>query len=181
MTDAAALTLTSSLEDYLEAIYHIVLAKHAARAKDIAQRLNVKQSSVTSALQTLSGKRLINYAPYDVITLTKQGQKAAKDVVRRHEAIANFLTKVLAVKTEEAEEAACKLEHAISGSIMDRFIQYVEFVESCPRGGTKWIKGFGYHCESGQRDKDYCKRCIESCLNDFSLAKKGQGNYDNAQ
>ena len=34
--------LSASMEDYLEAIYHIVTAKHAARAKDIAKRLKVK-------------------------------------------------------------------------------------------------------------------------------------------
>ncbi len=31
--------LTASMEDYLEAIYHIVRKKQAARAKDIARRL----------------------------------------------------------------------------------------------------------------------------------------------
>ena len=36
--------LSASLEDYLEAIFHVVEAKQASRAKDIADRLNVNSS-----------------------------------------------------------------------------------------------------------------------------------------
>ena len=79
--------LSASMEDYLEAIYHIVSAKQAARAKDIAKRLEVNNSSVTGALRILSEKGYINYAPYDVITLTPKGHKHAEDVVRRIDAV----------------------------------------------------------------------------------------------
>jgi len=48
--------LSASLEDYLEAIYHIVQKKQAARAKDIVQRLRVKNSSVTGAMRALADK-----------------------------------------------------------------------------------------------------------------------------
>ena len=46
--------LSSNMEDYLEAIFHISSEKQAARAKDIAERLNVNKSSVTEAFRTLS-------------------------------------------------------------------------------------------------------------------------------
>ena len=62
--------LSSNMEDYLEAIYHISSKKQAARAKDISDRLKVNKSSVTGALRSLSEKGLVNYAPYDLITLT---------------------------------------------------------------------------------------------------------------
>jgi len=78
-------TLTASLEDYLEAIFHIIAEKQAVRPKDIAKRLKVSNSSVTGALRSLADKELINYAPYDVISLTPSGETAAKDVIRRHE------------------------------------------------------------------------------------------------
>ena len=37
--------LSASLEDYLEAIFHVVADKGAARAKDISKRLKVNSSS----------------------------------------------------------------------------------------------------------------------------------------
>ena len=48
--------LTPSQEDYLEAVYRISEEKKAARAKDIADRLNVRASSVTAALRTLAAR-----------------------------------------------------------------------------------------------------------------------------
>ena len=69
--------LTPSQEDYLEAVYRISEEKKAARAKDIADRLNVRASSVTAALRTLAALELVHYAPYDLITLLAGGQMGA--------------------------------------------------------------------------------------------------------
>ncbi len=159
----ASEALSASLEDYLEAIFHIAAEKQAARARDISRRLKVNSSSVTGALHALAEKGLVNYAPYDLVTLTLKGKKAAEEVVRRHEALRDFFVKVLVVDGAEAEKAACKMEHAVRGDILDRLIQFVEFVEACPRGGTKWIKGFQHYCEHG-RDYGHCERCLSLCL-----------------
>lgn len=163
--------LSASMEDYLEAIYHIVTAKHAARAKDIAKRLNVNNSSVTGALRTLSEKGYINYAPYDVITLTPKGHKHAEDVVRRHEALMDFFTKVLCVDKAEASDAACKMEHAVSRTILDRLIRFVEFIEICPRGGETLIQGFNNHC---RQDGSFvtCQDSLARCLEDLKQRQK---------
>ena len=167
---AASESLTSSMEDYLEAIYHIVRQKQAARAKDIAGRLKVNNSSVTGALRSLSEKGFINYAPYDVITLTPKGHAHAEDVVRRHEALMDFFTKVLCVDPDEASDAACKMEHAVSRTILDRLIRFVEFLEICPRGGKSLIEGFNNHC--GQDDNFItCNDSIAECL---EILKKRQ-------
>ena len=91
---ATTVNLTASLEDYMEAIFHLVDEKQAARARDIAQRLQVNRSSVTGALQSLAQKGLVNYEPYEAITLTQKGVAVAKDVVRRHEVLRDFLVKV---------------------------------------------------------------------------------------
>ena len=148
--------LSESLEDYLETIFHLVAEKPAARARDIAKRLGVGRSSVTGALHALAEKGLVNYAPYEVITLTRKGEAAAQDVVRRHEVFRDFLVKVLSVEETAADEAACQMEHAIPPAVFERFMEFVEFVEVCPRAGAKWIRGFGYHCQHGKPDD--CER-----------------------
>lgn len=163
--------LSASMEDYLEAIYHIVTAKQAARAKDIAKRLDVNNSSVTGALRTLSEKGFINYAPYDVITLTPKGHKHAEDVVRRHEALMDFFTKVLCVDQTEASEAACKMEHAVSRNILDRLIRFVEFIEICPRGGETLIQGFNNHCRQ-EGNFVTCQDSLARCLEDLKQRQK---------
>ncbi len=146
--------LTASQEDYLEAIYHISEKKMAARAKDISVYLDVRASSVTGALRTLGKLGLVNYAPYDLITLTKEGKVVAKEIVRCHRALERFLVNVLGVEAKEADEAACRMEHAVPKAIVDRLVQYAEYIEDCPSSAVTWESGFGYYCKHG---------CVEEC------------------
>ena len=165
MTMAGSIQLSSSLEDYLEAILQIVRKKQAARAKDIADRLHVGRSSVTGALKALSQRELVNYAPYDIVTLTDAGQAIAEEISRRHEALSDFFVKVLSIDEVEADSTACKMEHAISETVLKRFIEFVEFVERCPRGGTNWIEGFGYYCNNDKKTRN-CGHCVELVLDE---------------
>jgi DtxR family Mn-dependent transcriptional regulator len=166
-----SMTLSASLEDYLEAIFHIVAEKQVARVKDISKRLSVNNSSVTGALHSLAEKGLVNYAPYEIITLTRQGKTMARDVVRRHEALRDFFVKVLLVKENEAEEAACEMEHAIPRTILQKLTEYIEFIEVCPRAGTGWIKGFSYYCDHAETQEN-CERCIALCLEEVKEKRK---------
>ena len=151
-------SLTASQEDYLEAIYHISQEKQAARAKDISTYLGVRASSVTGALRILGKLGLVNYAPYDLITLTEQGRVVAEDIVGRHTALEHFLINVLGVDKKEADDAACKMEHSVPKPIIERFVKYAEYVEKCPKGGITWDSGFGYFCKHGCTQED-CNNC----------------------
>jgi len=163
---AAKRKLSASLEDYLEAIFQISAQKRAARAKDIAARLEVNSSSVTGALRNLAEKGLVNYAPYDLITLTDKGEKVARDIVRRHDALQDFFLHVLRVEKDDAEAAACRLEHAISRTVLERLIQFVDFVKTCPRVGDDWLKQLPCVWANTAEERD-CGACIEDCLNDY--------------
>lgn len=153
------ISLSASLEDYIEAIAHIVHAKKVARGKEIAKRLKVSRASVTEALRALSKKGLVNYEPYEVITLTELGEEVAEDVIRRHEALKAFFVKVLAIDDTIAEESACRIEHAAPPEVIDRLIHFVNFIEVCPRDGADLIKAFSAYCE-----KDRSKKSSEPCL-----------------
>ena len=141
---AADEALSASQENYLEAIFHIVAEKRAAKPRDIARFLDVGNSSVTGALRALAEKGLIHYAPFEVITLTSRGKKVARDVVRRHRALHEFLSQVLGIADAEANEAACRMEHAISPEILERFTRLLEFLEKNPAGTIRWIDGRGF-------------------------------------
>ena len=157
------INLSASLEDYIEAIAHIVDEKKVARGKEIAKRLQVSRASVTEALRSLSKKGLINYEPYEVITLTDKGREVAGDVIRRHEALKDFFIKVLAIDAAIAEESACRIEHAAPPEVIDRLIRFVNFIEVCPRGGADLIKGFSEYCEKG-RTRESCEECLSGTL-----------------
>lgn len=139
----SATALSASLEDYLETILHLVESGKSARATDIGKRLRVSRSSVTGALHALSERKLVHYTPYDAITLTPKGRALARGVMRRHEALRGFFTQVLAVDEKEADDAACKLEHAIPEGILERILQFADYVEQSSGHGARWIGGFG--------------------------------------
>lgn len=162
--------LSASLEDYLEAIFWIIQSKGAARAKDIAAKLSVKASSVTGALQALSEKKYVNYAPYDVITLTLEGADIAEKIVRRHQILKDFFAKVLAVDEDIADEGACKLEHSIPRPIVERLVEFMEFIEVCPRSGKDWVQSFVEYCTANE--KHDCDKCIDTCVENFKKEKK---------
>jgi len=138
--------LSASLEDYLEAIYRLVEERKVARVTSIAMRLKVHKSSVTGALRGLAGRGLVNYQPYGLVTLTEEGAVAARDIVRRHEALSGFFIRVLGLDEMEAETAACRMEHAVSRRVTDRLIQFGVFLSSSEADGGDLAKQFQKSC-----------------------------------
>ncbi len=166
--------ITASMEDYLEAIYHISREHKVARAKQIASRMEVAMSSVTGALRHLAQHGLVNYDPYEYITLTEDGRKVAAEIVRRHTILKSFLVNVLSVAGPVAEEAACRMEHAITGEVLERFVSFAKFVEACPRAGTDWIRDFSRYCENGTNNE----QCVKCLLNLLEKTRERQKTYD---
>ncbi|OQX09277.1 MAG: DtxR family transcriptional regulator [Desulfobulbaceae bacterium A2] len=157
--------LSASLEDYIEVIAHIAAAKGSARSMEIAERLGVSRASVTEALRALAQRGMINYIPYQVITLTSAGMEAADDVINRHEALKRFFVDVLAVRESTAEAGACRIEHTAPREIIDRLVLFTRFLTACPRGGTDLIQGFAAYCRDGATAGD-CRNCLSQCLVD---------------
>lgn len=122
--------LSFSLEDYIEEIYNQVLKNGQAKVTAIADALGVRKASVTGALNVLSEKKLIKYAPYSPITLTAQGEKIAKEVLKKHENLAEFFVEVLNISRDEALEIACKMEHIVSDKLFDNMVKLTEYVKS---------------------------------------------------
>lgn len=160
-------SLSASLEDYIEAIYHLVEERDVARVKDIAERLQVRNASVTGALHALAEKDLVNYTPYDVTTLTPRGMKVAEDVVHRHRTLRDFMVKVLSIDPDESDEAACRMEHAVPAKVMQRLSDFARFVEECPRAGEDWVRRFK-ELRGANVDYGECRQCLRECMQQFS-------------
>ena len=170
MSTPKSMDLSASLEDYLEVIAEIADSGDKVRSSNIADRLNVKRPSVTSALRQLSEKGLIKYRPYLPISLTPTGSRQAKNIQRRHSAMQEFLTKILGVRDDKAEDIACRLEHAMDQDITNRLIRFMNYIETCPRLGPDWINGFEQKCYE-QEDDQACETCLKLCLEEFQKAE----------
>ena len=148
---------SKSVEDYLEAIYNIILRKGYARTKDISMELNIRSPSVTEMLKKLDDMDLVNYERYSGVTLTPRGERIARSVKMRHDTIRKLL-RIIMVSDKTAERDACKIEHEISPETIEQLTKFVRFVESAPIY-PKWLEHFKEFCKTGEyicdhRDKD---------------------------
>ena len=118
--------LTSSLEDYLEAIYLILKENNTVKAIDVSRKLGVTRASTTEALKKLAQKKLINYGRYNAISITPLGEATAKEVVNKHKSLYEFFRYVLGASDEESQKNACAIEHIISKDVLDRIITFTK-------------------------------------------------------
>lgn len=123
------LPMSSSLEDYLEAIAEIIESDEHAHTKEIALKLGVSMPSVTNALQALAARDLIVYRSHAPVRLTATGEAKAAIIRKRHQAMCRFLTDLLKVTPADADAAACRIEHAIGEPITSRMTALIEAVE----------------------------------------------------
>lgn len=118
--------LSSSLEDYLEAIYILVQQGGEVRLTDVADFLNVSQPSVSRAIGTLKDAGLVVHESYGQISLSPKGKTQAKKVLGRHMLFKRFLTDTLGVDEATAEKDACRMEHVVSGETIEKLYAYLE-------------------------------------------------------
>lgn len=121
---------SENLEDYLETILELQVTNTVARSKDIADKLDIKRGSVTGMLKKLAARELINYEPYGFVTLTPKGEKIAKEVTTRHNVFRHFLFKYVELDEDEAEETACRMEHAMSHAAFKKFKAFVQQLDT---------------------------------------------------
>ncbi len=142
--------LSESLQDYLETVTLLVQRHGVARMKEIAGLVGVGKSSVTAAVQTLAERGLVHYEPYQYVTLTEEGQRLGRVLIRRHRILKRFLMEVLGVPEAQAEAIGCKMEHVIKGTVLDRFVQFLRFAEQRSAGNDGSLaQAFRQFCERG--------------------------------
>lgn len=103
--------LSESMQDYLEAIYMVLLDKPVCRITDIQKILHVSKPSIVNAVSQLKEKGLINKEKYGYITLTRSGEKKSKRLYRKHTSIRRFLMNLFDINTDRANSIACEIEH----------------------------------------------------------------------
>jgi len=148
MTKTKKTKLSASLEDYIEAIFNLAGKDKAVRSTDIANRLKVSKASVTGALRLLKARKLVNYEPYGLVTLTSLGRKAAADVARKHNILKCFMVNLLDIDSDTAQEAACRTEHTLGSDVIGKFLAFIKFVTVGNRNGYDLAEEFRKFCKN---------------------------------
>jgi DtxR family Mn-dependent transcriptional regulator len=108
--------ITFSTQDYLKHIYDLTENGETASTNALAQKLNISAPSVTGMIQKLASSTppLVEYQKHQGATLTKEGKKAALEVIRHHRLLEAWLVQTLGYSWDEVHEEAERLEHVIS-------------------------------------------------------------------
>ncbi len=125
---------TLAEENYLKSIFHLSLSANNVSTNQLAALLNTKASSVTDMLKKLAEKELINYTPYQGVSLTIAGNKIAMNIIRKHRLWEFFLVKKLNFKWDEVHEMAEEMEHISSNELIDRLDKFMGFPGYDPHG-----------------------------------------------
>lgn len=121
------------IEEYLESIYKILEMHEPATTSKIAENMGLRPSSVSEMLKQLEQKGLVSFAEKGV-TLTEEGELAAKKVIRKHRLSERLLTDILGFGWDEVHDEACRLEHDISRKMEERIEKRLENPKTCPHG-----------------------------------------------
>jgi DtxR family Mn-dependent transcriptional regulator len=169
--------LTATLEDYLITVCRIEREKRVARPRDIARRQKVARSTVTSALRSLAGMDLINYEPYEAVTLTAKGRKQAETLIIRNLVLRDFLEGILGFSSEEAQSTTCGMEHALDSSAVERFVSFLAFIRHSGIDGPRWLEEFRECMRAGGQSKP-CVEYVQEYLRTLKKADIKSGDAD---
>ena len=136
------MALTSSMEDYLEAVFMLQKRKGYARCTDVAEHLGVKKPSVSRAVKELSKMGYLLKEADGTLSLTEQGRQIAEQVYEKHQFFTHQLIEA-GVPPDIAARDACKLEHcllytsdaahilSVTDSVLDRLeeLERTDFID----------------------------------------------------
>lgn len=105
---------------YLETIYDLSQKEGHAHVKAIAEKLSISMPSVSEAVQKLAEKKLIKHDVRKNVSLSKEGEKIAKELDKRHRILADFFTKALGYPPDKAQSLACRVEHVVDADFCER-------------------------------------------------------------
>ena len=126
--------ISQEAEEYIEIIYKLQKRNGMAKTKDLAENLHVVPGSITNTIEHLESHGLVTHEPYRGVKLTKNGEKLALNIVRRHRLAERLLTDILNAEWSTVHEDACKLEHALTKNVTDLLEERLGYPKFCPHG-----------------------------------------------
>jgi DtxR family Mn-dependent transcriptional regulator len=128
--------LSPSLEDYLEAAYTLSRTDGSARSCRIGAALKVSKPSVSGAMRALAARGLVLQEPYGAVRLSADGLRLGAEIAGRHALLKDFFVSILGLDPAEAENDACRAEHALSREALRRVQALALFLKTPARRAT---------------------------------------------
>src|SRR5437899_3605052 len=126
--------LTKSERETLKAVYRLTKGDEPAHTGDLADKLEVSPSTVTTTIKRLADRGLVEHVLYKGVVLTDQGRHEAISAIRRHRIVERFLADMLGYAWNEADRLAGSFEHELPQEVEDRMYVALDRPSTCPHG-----------------------------------------------
>ena len=130
--------ISKSERELLKAIYRLSRGGDQQGAEahtgDIADRLALSPSTVTTSVKRLADRGLVDHRPYKGVELTEDGSRVAVASIRRHRIVERFLADMLGYAWNEADRLAASFEHELPQEVEDRLFVALDRPSTCPHG-----------------------------------------------
>ncbi len=116
-----------TLEDYLLAIYYIVMSKadievdyNVVTMTEIARYLGLSNSSISEYIRIIEKENFINVIPRKGVILTSLGQEKVIRLLAKRETLTEFFNSILKIDFDLADVESHVLEHNVSLLVIER-------------------------------------------------------------
>ena len=116
------MTIHQSAEDYLETILMLTERQGKVRSIDVVNELGFTKASVSIAMKKLRENGYIAVDGEGNLTLLPPGLEVAERIYSRHRLLTHFFMQ-LGVDEKTAAEDACKAEHILSETALEKIRQ----------------------------------------------------------
>lgn len=100
----------------------------------LAHEMEITAVSANQMIRKLEECELVHYYPYKGVSLTEDGEAAARRVLRHRRLWEVFLVENLQYAPKEAEYLACRVEHVFPDEAAERLADYLGHPDTSPQG-----------------------------------------------
>ena len=118
--------LTHSMAHYLLTIHKLREEKGYARVTDIAKELGLTKGSVSTALNNLKKKELVEEDESKFLSLSRTGHDHVHEILSSRTLMYYFLKDVLNVSDDTAHNDSCLVEHLLSGETREKLFMFMK-------------------------------------------------------
>jgi len=127
--------LSAKMEDYLKTVYQLQQGGEGpVSTSAIAETLDVTPPTATSMMEKLEERGLVEREKYKGVTLTREGETVALEVIRHHRLLETYLAEQLGYNWAEVHDEADRLEHHISEEFERRVAEVLDDPQVDPHG-----------------------------------------------
>lgn len=135
---AKRLDMSPTMEQYVEAIAHLLQQDKVCTVSEIAEAAQVTRPAASRAVRGLVDRELVVHKSYGYVDLTDKGQQLAEQLSTRHRALYEFFTEVLDMDRSWSDNEACRLEHQIDDNLIKRLEMLRNFLGGDTQRQDSW-------------------------------------------